>query len=149
MEHTTSWEDWTRENCKMSEESDIAAWHEGAEAAKNYFECLASKGEMSDGMHTFNELYDYRMAYNAMLVNQFAEQGLYNCHKSKRHSDGEECFGGGWFIVNMELPTGQVSNHYPLEHWDKFKCEERDIADPWDGHTPQVAYHRMIDFIML
>ena len=56
-------------------------------------------GEFSDGYHTFNELYDYRMLYNAALFNEWVKQGLYDVHKAKRHSDGEECFGGGWFIV--------------------------------------------------
>ena len=28
MEHITSWEDWTRENCKMSEESGTTSWED-------------------------------------------------------------------------------------------------------------------------
>lgn len=31
-------------------------------------------GEVSDGYHTFNELYEYRMLYNAALFNEFAKQ---------------------------------------------------------------------------
>jgi len=31
---------------------------------------------------------------------------------------GEYCFGGGWFLVVAVLPTGQISNHYELKHWD-------------------------------
>lgn len=103
-------------------------------------------GEISDGYHTFDELYDYRMIYNALLINSYASQCLYNCHKSKRHFTKEECFGGGWFIVTMNLPSGQVSNHYEMKYWDYFHCEEREFADEWDGHTPQEAYKRMIDF---
>jgi len=103
--------------------------------------------EISDGYHTFKELYQYRRVYNAMLVNEYAKQGLYNTHKSTKHSDGEECFGGGYFVVQITLPTGQVSNHYKLEHWDEFKCEVREVADEWDGHTPKEALSRMIDFL--
>lgn len=94
-------------------------------------------GETSDGYHTFNELYEFRKVYNAVLFNEWASQGKYNIHKSKRHHDGEECFGGGWFIVMAQLPTGQISNHYELTDWDLFKCEEREKADEWDGHTAQ------------
>lgn len=48
--------------------------------------------KISDGYHTFTELYDYRRAYNALLANEYAKQGLYNVHKSWRHNDGQECF---------------------------------------------------------
>lgn len=43
--------------------------------------------EISDGYHTFKELYQYRRVYNAMLVNEFAKQELYNVHKSYKHSE--------------------------------------------------------------
>lgn len=103
-------------------------------------------GDISDGYHTFNQLYDYRMIYNALLVNEYAKQGKYNVHKSTRHSDGELCFGGGWFVVSMTLPTGQVTNHYKNEYWDLFVCEGRENADEWDGHTPEEAFDRMLKF---
>ena len=40
-------------------------------------------GEVSDGYHTFNELYEYRLLYNAALFNELAKQGLYDVHKSR------------------------------------------------------------------
>lgn len=103
---------------------------------------------LSDGCHTFKELYGYRSAYNAMLFNEFHRQGLYNVHKSWRHSDGSYCYGGGWFVVQATLPTGQVSNHYPSCEWNKFTCEERDNADEWDGHDSAEALRRMNEFII-
>ena len=104
-----------------------------------------STGELSDGSHTFNELYAYRKIYNAAFFNSII--GKYKIIKSKRHSTGEECFGGGWFIVTAELPTGQVSNHYKLKDWDLFKCPEQKYADKWDGHTSQIAYERILEYI--
>lgn len=68
-------------------------------------------GNVSDGYHTFNELYRYRMLYNAAFFNELAKGDVKVC-KSHKHYDGEECFGGGWFILMAELPTGQISNHY-------------------------------------
>lgn len=105
----------------------------------------AVTGETSDGYHTFNELYEFRKVYNAALFNDWYAQGKYSVHKSKRHSDGEECFGGGWFIVMATLPTGQISNHYAMKDWDLFQCEEREKADVWDGHTPKDILTRLID----
>jgi hypothetical protein len=104
-------------------------------------------GTLSDGYHTFNELYNYRKAYNAALFNEWAKNGKYNVYKSKRHNTGELCFNGGWFVVMADLPTGQISNHYELKDWDLFKCPEREKAEKWDGHTPQQAYDRLISFI--
>lgn len=100
-------------------------------------------GETSDGYHTFNELYAFRRVFNALLFNEWSVKGLYKVHKSKKHNDGEDCFGGGWFIVMATLPTGQISNHYELKDWDLFQCEEREVADKWDGHTAQDVLIRL------
>lgn len=103
------------------------------------------KGEISDGFHTFNELYYYRMLYNAAFFNMLPKSRV---HKSKKHNDGEECFGGGWFIVMANLPTGQISNHYELKDWDLFQIPEKERADKWDGHTPQEAAERLHNFLL-
>ena len=103
------------------------------------------KGEISDGYHTFNELYQYRMLYNAAFFNMLPKEIV---HKSKRHHDGEECFGGGWFVVMANLPTGQISNHYELKNWDLFQIPEKEIADEWDGHTPQEAAERLHRYLL-
>ncbi|NEW42750.1 hypothetical protein GV794_02085 [Nocardia cyriacigeorgica] len=105
--------------------------------------------DTSDGCHTFAELYHYRMLYNAAAFNAWAAAGLYDVHKSWRHSDGEECFGGGWFVVYAELPTGQISNHYEAADWDRFRIPERETAIEWDGHTPQRASQRLAEFLEL
>lgn len=102
------------------------------------------KGEISDGYHTFNELYYYRMLYNAAFFNLMPKEWV---HKSKRHHGGEECFGGGWFIVMANLPTGQISNHYELKDWDLFQIPEKETADEWDGHTPQEAAERLRKYL--
>lgn len=103
--------------------------------------------DTSDGYHTFKELYEFRKLYNAALFNEWANKGIFEVHKSKRHHNGEECFGGGWFIVMAQLPTGQISNHYELKDWDLFQCEEREKANEWDDHTAQDVANRLRDFI--
>ena len=104
-------------------------------------------GEVSDGYHTFNELYEYRMLYNAALFNEFAKQGLYDVHKSRKHSDGEYPFGdSNWFIVMAELPTGQISNHYEMKDWDKFQIPEKPLANKWDEHSPRDVANRLTSF---
>ena len=101
-------------------------------------------GNISDGYHTFSELYDFRKMYNAALFNEWARQGKYNVHKSTRHFEGDLCFGGGWFIVVAMLPTGQISNHYEMSEWDLFKCPAHKKAlFPFDGHTGEDVLARL------
>lgn len=112
---------------------------------------------VSDGHHTFGELYHYRMLYNAMAANllaadaQFGQiEGFLSVCKSRKHSDGEYPFGDpNWFIVVMTLPTGQVSNHYRLEHWDLFSdVPEVELPPEYDGHNSQQAAERLFLFLM-
>lgn len=117
-------------------------------------------GELSDGHHTYNELYEFRKMYNAALFNEWAKEKVqhphwwkegrpfysykYDVHKSKRHHDGEECFGGGWFIVSATLPTGQISNHYEMKDWDLFQIPETKKAMyEFDGHTGKDVLERL------
>ena len=87
------------------------------------------------------------MLYNAALFNEWDRYGLYDVHKSKRHSSGELCFGGEYFIVVAQLPTGQISNHYTLEHWPLFRVPDRLQARTYDGHTPEQAANRLEEFL--
>ena len=90
-------------------------------------------GEVSDGYHTFNSLYHQRLILFAALVNTYSDISW----KTKRHEDGEECFGGGWFLVGINTPEGPYTYHYELKDWDLFNCEELDRAPEWDGHTDE------------
>lgn len=88
-------------------------------------------GEVSDGYHTFNGLYYQRMVLFAALVKQNKDKSW----KSLRHEDGELCFGGGWFIVGIDTPSGSYTYHYEDNFWSMFDCQELPVAKHWDGHT--------------
>lgn len=102
---------------------------------KDYFESHKINpeliGDISDGYHTFNDLYYQRCILFAALCNTFKNSSW----KSKKHSDGEECFGGGWFVVGIDTPEGSYTYHYKNQYWDLFKCKELERAPEWDGHT--------------
>lgn len=108
-------------------------------------------GSTSDGYHTFDELYRFRMLYNAALFRSWHElHPSFRIHKSWRHGgDGELCFGGGWFIVMATPPTGQISNHYPAADWGLFQIPERSFSHVWDGHTAAQAADRLEAFLKL
>ena len=86
--------------------------------------------QMSDGYHTFEDLYEQRLILSAALAKN-------NPHawKSKRHEDGSVPFGGGWFIMGFDTDEGCYTYHYELKDWDLFQCKELDKGKPWDGHT--------------
>jgi hypothetical protein len=111
-----------------------------------------NENELSDGYHSFNELYEFRKVLQAVLFNEWAEtetyvtgyKVLYDVHKSWKHNDGEDCFGGGWFIVVAMLPTGQITNHYKAADWDLFKIPAVDQAKyEYDGHNAQDVLQRL------
>lgn len=90
-------------------------------------------GQVSDGYHTFDDLYNQRLYLFATIVNlkpSFA-------WKSKKHEDDNLCFGGGWFVVGINTPAGPYTYHYEEKHWDLFKCKELDKAPLFDGHTSE------------
>ena len=104
----------------------------------------ASMEDVSDGYHTFKELYEFRKVYNAVLFNNWAKGAKYNVHKSIKHHEGDLCFGGGWFIVVALLPGGQISNHYEMKDWDLFQIPTYDKAlFPFDGHTSKDVLSRL------
>ena len=88
-------------------------------------------GELSDGYHTFNSLYEQRMYLFATIVNQNKDKAW----KSYKHEDGELCFGGDWFIVGVDTPEGSYTYHYENKYWDLFECQELECGKKWDGHT--------------
>ena len=98
-----------------------------------------SIGEVSDGFHTFNGLYEQRMILFAALVKAYKDKAW----KSYRHEDGEYCFGGGWFIVGIDTPEGSYTYHYENKYWDMFDCVDLPRAKHWDGHTEADAETRL------
>lgn len=88
-------------------------------------------GTLSDGYHTFNDLYCQRMYLFATIVNQNKELAW----KSLKHEDGKLCFDGDWFIVGIDTPKGSYTYHYENKYWNLFDCLELEVAKHWDGHT--------------
>ena len=84
---------------------------------------------ISDGSHTFGELYHHRAILSATIFNANRDVAW----KSKRHDDGEMI--KGFFIVGIETPEGQFTYHYPLEYWGYFKVKKMNYAPVWDGHS--------------
>jgi hypothetical protein len=88
--------------------------------------------QISDGYHTFEELYFHRMILFSLICKQYS--GL--SWKSKLHDDGT--MFDDYFVVGLYTPQGQYSYHYKMQYWDYFKdIKELPYAPTWDGHMPQ------------
>jgi hypothetical protein len=94
-------------------------------------------GEVSDGYHTFNELYDHR---NALFV-ALCHAHPFAAFKTLRDDKGEQW--DGWFIAGLQTPAGQVTYHMPLEWWDRVKVEELICNEGYDGHTSADVLQRL------
>lgn len=108
-------------------------------------EVLSSEIEVTDGFHTFDELYDHRRALTAVLAAGAADAG--DSWRSKaHHPDDGPMFEGGYFIVGIKLPTGTITYHYKLKHWDDFaSVPELEHAPKWDGATADDTVTRLLE----
>lgn len=89
-----------------------------------------STGEVTDGYHTFDELYYHRMKLFAFACNTHKDKAW----KSLLHDTGD--MFEDMFIVGIETPEGQYTYHYDLEFWDEFDVKELERAPEFDGHQP-------------
>jgi hypothetical protein len=99
---------------------------------------MGRTGLISDGYHTFDELYEHRHNLFAALIK------VYGGWKSLYHDDGSSY--DGWFIAGINLPTGMITYHIPMAYWDSFPGEELNMAPHWDGHTPNDVINRLKEF---
>lgn len=121
-----------RKRCGVANQRYTEGWNDCLLRVKSMVSKAPSADveKMSDGYHTFADLYEQRLILSAALAKN-------NPHawKSKRHEDGSVPFGGGWFIMGFDTDEGCYTYHYELKDWDLFQCKELDKGKPWDGHT--------------
>ena len=116
----------------MAEWSDgVKGWMNGVEYIPGNENDEKDMGEVSDGDHTFNELYMHRTT----LFNIILCQNKDKAWKSKLHDDGT--MFDDYFIAGITTPEGEYTYHQHMDYWDKFDVEERTRAPEWDGHKPE------------
>lgn len=92
---------------------------------------LTNLKDVSDGYHTFEELYYHRMMLFATICHTYKDKAW----KSMLHADGTMYSNS--FIVGVETPEGQYTYHYNKEFYDVFNVKELDRAPAYDGHQPK------------
>lgn len=101
----------------------------------------AKLGNVSDGYHTFNELYEARNTLFIALAKMASKEK--EVWKSMNHSDGSNY--NGWFILGINKRKGsQITFHLPLAMWDKCKfAETLEKAPAFDGHSSKDVLERI------
>ncbi len=109
-------------------------------------DCNGEHGSISDGYHTFDELYEHRITLWIALcrrVRNSVRESLNPVWRSKLHSDGTAF--DGWFVLGMfHQPGHQITYHLPLSRWDETDFAVTKAKAPeFDGHTSADAIARI------
>lgn len=98
-------------------------------------------GEVSDGYHTFDELYEHRHALFLALVRQNKAMAW----RARMDSEGKGM--EGWFLVGLRLPGGDISYHLPDRLWENLEgIQTTEKAPKWDGHTSADVVKRLLQW---
>jgi hypothetical protein len=109
------------------------------------FQINCDSNKVSDGYHTFEELYEHRVVLAIALFSKFPEYSWV----ADKHSDGSRY--DAWLLLGMTLPkVGQITYHIP-EKYREF-CREvgipsLDLAPTYDGHSAKDVLTRLKTFL--
>lgn len=100
---------------------------------------------ISDGYHTFGELYEHRIVLFIALCRFAVIDSM--VWRSKLHSDGSSW--DGWFILGINISEGnQITYHLPISKWEETNfADDRDKAPDFDGHTSNDVLERIKNLI--
>lgn len=109
-------------------------------------EAPADKGKISDGYHTFDELYDHRITLwiaVCRLVRNDPQYQYRDVWRTQLHSDGSRF--DGWFVLGMTNEKGQqLTYHLPESRWEECSfATAREKAPEFDGHTSADVLERI------
>jgi len=104
-------------------------------------------GKISDGFHTFDELYQHRITLFLSLISVLAKTRNKDVSIwwSKLHHDGSSF--EGWILVCIQSNGEQISYHIEekyipiLENFEGVM--ELETGLKWDGHTPSDVIDRL------
>jgi hypothetical protein len=95
---------------------------------------------VSDGYHTFGELYDHR---NLLFLNlAIANSAI----AFKTWLNNKKEAWDGWFILGINTEFGQITYHLPEQFWVAAKVKEIECNSDYDGHTSEDVCCRLSQF---
>jgi hypothetical protein len=113
------------------------------------------KSQVSDGFHTFSELYNHRNILFIALCRKIHTWGLdkitddenIGIWKTRFDFENKYC-GDGWFIMGIGTKKGeQVSYHLSYELWDKCSfAKTMEKVPAFDGHDSKEVLSRLLKY---
>lgn len=102
---------------------------------------IISSKDISDGHHTFGELYKNRIILFCTLCNLLPNISW----KSKKHFDEENdpMFSDN-FIAGINTPEGIATYHIKLKYWDLFDVPELEKAPKYDNYNNEEVLKRIL-----
>lgn len=100
--------------------------------------------KISDGYHTFGELYEHRFNLWIALCDKVEDNwNQTRVWKTIRNNDG--IIIDDWFILGMDrLEGSQKTYHLPMKYWDRCSRFKTIYKPDWyDGHTSQDVIERL------
>ncbi len=95
-------------------------------------------GEVSDGCHTFNELYRHR----AMMFSVICSTHPNSAWKARKHQDGT--MYSGMFLAGIHTPEGQAAYYFDMDpYWNLFRVPELRFAPELEDLKPEETLRRI------
>lgn len=107
---------------------------------------LDNAQNISDGYHTFKELYEHRHLLYLALCANYKDY----CYWTYKNSDGSSY--NNYFLLVLKHPEiDQISYHLPIELLDyiEFDIKYKDICDDYDGHNSEDVIDRLLSLTIL
>lgn len=102
---------------------------------------IISSKDISDGHHTFGELYKNRIILFCTLCNLLPNISW----KSKKHFDEEnDPMFFDSFIAGINTPEGIATYHIKLKYWDLFDVTELEKAPKYDNYNNEEVLKRIL-----
>lgn len=94
---------------------------------------------ISDGYHTFGELYEHRITLFIVLCRMLQDKTLTRIWRCKTDEN--------WFLLCIDTQPGkQISYHLPMSKWKDTEfayTHEKASRPEWDKHTSKDALERL------
>lgn len=92
---------------------------------------IEKPGSISDGYHTFDELYEHRCLLFIRLCLDHTEDAFWRHHYP------------GWPLLGIDTPEGQVTYHVPERFLPLFSERIKEGGPAFDGHTSADVVQRL------
>jgi hypothetical protein len=106
---------------------------------------MTNSGEISDGYHTFDELYTHRTVLFLALMSQMKDSAWWSYY----HHDGT--YYDDYIIVGINLTKQKTITYHISTKWIRrlinMKIQQLSSAPEWDGHTSRDVLIRLLEEI--